>query len=413
MSNHITQNIAAVPLLWIVPLAIYLLTFILCFDGKGWYRRELFLAMLAAALGVMAWTLADPKLTHELAIQIGVFCGGLFLACMFCHGELVRLKPAPAYLTRFYLMISLGGALGSALVGIVAPLVLPAYFELAVGLVVAALLLLWQVRRGHIVFGALAVAAVLATAGCAVWAIVEFYDDTIVATRNFYGVLRVQEFGRDTRQPPPVADPRHDPARHAVPGAGVPRGGRRPTTRRRRASAACSRCCIPATKPLKVGVIGLGTGTLATYGAKGDVYRFYDINPGRDQDRAARLHVPRRTATRRSRSSLGDARLSLEREPPQQFDVLVDRRVLERRDPGAPHHVRGARRLPAAHEARRRHRVPRHQPLPEPRPGRRGPRARARPARDPHRGRRRGLAREPQRLGAAVRPPRIARQARR
>ena len=160
MSNHITQNIAAVPLLWIAPLAIYLLTFILCFDGKGWYRRDSLLAMLAAGLGVMAWTLADPKLTHELALQIGVFCGGLFVACMFCHGELVRLKPAPRYLTRFYLMISLGGALGSALVGIVAPLVLPAYFELAGGLVAVALLLLWQVRRGHLVFGALAAAAV-------------------------------------------------------------------------------------------------------------------------------------------------------------------------------------------------------------------------------------------------------------
>ena len=163
VSNHITQNIAAVPLLWIVPLAIYLLTFILCFDGKGWYRRDTFLAMLAAGLCVMAWTLADSKFTHELEIQIGVFCAGLFLACMFCHGELVRLKPAPAYLTRFYLMISLGGAVGSALVGIVAPLVLPAYFELAGGLVIAAVLLLWQVRRQHIVFGALAVAAVLTT----------------------------------------------------------------------------------------------------------------------------------------------------------------------------------------------------------------------------------------------------------
>ena len=210
------------PLLWIAPLAIYLLTFILCFDGKGWYRRDTFLAMLAAGLGVMAWTLADSKLTHELALQIGVFCGGLFLACMFCHGELVRLKPAPEYLTRFYLMISLGGALGSALVGIVAPLVLPAYFELAGGLVVAALLLLWQVRQGHIVFGALAVAAVLGTAGCAVWAIVQFYDDTIVATPQL--LRRAARAGTRPRQrqSSPVADPRHDPARHAVHGAGIP-----------------------------------------------------------------------------------------------------------------------------------------------------------------------------------------------
>jgi hypothetical protein len=98
----------------------------------------------------MGWTLADPKLTHDLEIQIGVFCVGLFLACMFCHGELVRLKPAPKYLTRFYLMVSLGGAIGSTLVGIVAPLLLPADFELAAGLVIAALLLLWQSRRARV-----------------------------------------------------------------------------------------------------------------------------------------------------------------------------------------------------------------------------------------------------------------------
>ena len=100
VTNHITQNIAAVPLLWIVPLSLYLLTFILCFDGKGWYRRDIFLAMLAAALGVMGWTLADPQLTHELAIQVDVFCVGFFLACMFCHGELVTLQAGAARTSR-------------------------------------------------------------------------------------------------------------------------------------------------------------------------------------------------------------------------------------------------------------------------------------------------------------------------
>ena len=131
--------------------------------------------MLAAALGVMAWTLADPTLTHELEIQIGVFCVGLFLACMFCHGELVRLKPAPRYLTRFYLMISLGGAVGSALVGIVAPLLLPGVLRAPAGLVLCALLLLWQVRRDYPVFGVLGLAALFATIGCAVWGATEFY----------------------------------------------------------------------------------------------------------------------------------------------------------------------------------------------------------------------------------------------
>ena len=321
VSNHITQNIAAVPLLWIAPLAIYLLTFILCFDGKGWYRRDIFIAMLAAGLCVMGWTLADSKFTHELWLQIGVFCGGLFLACMFCHGELVTLKPAPEYLTRFYLMISLGGALGSALVGIVAPLVLPAYFELAGGLVITALLLLWQVRQGHIVFGALAAAAVLGTMGCAIWAIVQFYDDTIVATRNFYGVLRIQELGRDT------ANHRrsliHGTILHGTQYM-EPEFRRRPTTYYTPSSGIGMLLEVlhPTTRALKVGVIGLGTGTLASYGAKGDVYRFYDINSGvmkiaqRDftylQDSDATIEL-----------ALGDARLSLEREPSQQFDVLA------------------------------------------------------------------------------------------
>jgi len=197
ITNHLCQNISSIPLLWVVPLSIYLLTFILCFDGRGWYRPELFASMLAAGLGVMAWTLADRNLTHKLELQIGVFCVGLFLACMFCHGELARLKPAPRYLTRFYLMVSAGGAAGSALVGLVAPLVLPAYFELALGLAGCAALLAFQVRRRHPVFVALAIVAVLFTVGAGAWQVHDFFDGTLLATRNFYGVLRVQLYGGD------------------------------------------------------------------------------------------------------------------------------------------------------------------------------------------------------------------------
>ena len=174
MTGHITQNIAAVPLLWIVPLSLYLISFILCFDGMGWYRREIFFAMVATSLGVMGWTLADPRLTHELFLQLGVFCAGFFLACMFCHGELVTLKPAPRYLTRFYLMISLGGALGSIAAGVVAPLVFTANFDLAIALVACALLLLWQTRREPLVFPALAVLSLAFTIGCGIWSRVEF-----------------------------------------------------------------------------------------------------------------------------------------------------------------------------------------------------------------------------------------------
>ncbi len=321
VSNHITQNIASVPLLWIAPLAIYLLTFILCFDASGWYRRDIFLAMLAAGLGVMAWTLADSDLTHELAIQIGVFCGGLFLACMFCHGELVRLKPAPKYLTRFYLMISLGGAGGSVLVGLIAPLVLPAHFELAGGLVLCALLLLWQVRRDHVVFGVLGLVAAVATVACGVWSIRQFYEDVIVSTRNFYGVLRVTEWGSDEANHRRSLT--HGTILHGTQFL-APDLRRRPTTYYTATSGIgrLLEALHPRRDPIRVGVIGLGTGTIATYGSKSDVYRFYDINPDV-------ITIAQRDFTFLGDSdatielALGDARLSLEREPPQNFDVLA------------------------------------------------------------------------------------------
>jgi SAM-dependent methyltransferase len=322
VSNHITQDIAAIPLLWIAPLAIYLLTFILCFDTSGWYRREIFLAMAAASIGVMAWTKADPSLTHELILQISVFCAGLFIACMFCHGELARLKPAPKYLTRFYLMVSLGGAGGSVLVGIVAPLVLPANFELIGGLVLCALLLVWQVRRSHVVFIVLAALGVIASIGCGVWAVHEFYDDVIVAKRNFYGVLRVTEWGAgdDVNHRRSLI---HGTIMHGTQFQ-APDLRDRPTSYYTQTSGIgrLLESLHPRKDPLKVGVIGLGTGTIATYGAKGDTYRFYDINPDvvaiaqRDftylGDSAAKIELP-----------LGDARLSLEREPKQNFDVLA------------------------------------------------------------------------------------------
>ncbi len=326
VSNHITQNVASVPLLWVVPLSIYLVTFILCFDAPHWYRRDLFLAVLAAILGVMAWSLVPySDLTHDLTVQMSVFGIGLFVACMFCHGELVRLKPSPSYLTRFYLMVSLGGAVGSAVVGIVAPLVLPADFELNAVLVLCALLLLWQTRRDAFVFPGLAGASVLATLIFGGWAIVEFYDNTIVATRNFYGVLRVQETGDEV----------NGKRRQLIHG-NIMHGKqylrddlKREATSYYSASSGVGRvieAMHPRKDPIKVGVIGLGTGTIAVYGAKGDTYRFYDINPGvidvakRDfsylRDSDATIELP-----------LGDARLTLERElretGPQNFDVLA------------------------------------------------------------------------------------------
>jgi len=321
VTNHITQNIAAVPLLWIVPLTLYLLTFILNFDSSRWYPRELVLPMAAAALGVMAWCVADTRLAHELELQLGVFCIGLFIACMFCHGELARQKPAPAYLTRFYLMVSLGGAAGAALVGIVAPLVLKAHFELGLGLIATACLLTWQVRRSAPVFGLLGLVSVIVTAGCAIWNVVSFYDTTIVTARNFYGVLRVQESGVNEVS-------RHRSLVHGTIMHGLQYLS--PQFRRQATSYYTTTSGIgrlletlhPRKEPLRVGVIGLGTGTLASYGTPGDLYRFYDINP-------AVVRIAREDFTYLAQSEahietpLGDARLTLEREPAADLDILA------------------------------------------------------------------------------------------
>jgi hypothetical protein len=321
VSNHICQNIASIPLLWIAPLSIYLLTFILCFDSTRWYRREFFAAMLAAGLGVMAFTLADRSLIHRLELQLGVFCGGLFLACMFCHGELARLKPAPRHLTRFYLMVSLGGALGSALVGLLAPIVLPAYFELGFGLAACAALLVFQLRRQHLVFVTLAAGALLFSLGANAWAIREFYDSTLLATRNFYGVLRVQEFDHGTPN-------YHRSLVHGTILHGTqyldPKLERQATTYYTPSSGIgrAIESMHPSLKPLKVGVIGLGAGTIASYGSKDDVYRFYDINPA-VVDIARRDFSFLRTSDATIEIALGDARLSLEGEPPQRFDLLA------------------------------------------------------------------------------------------
>ena len=321
VTSHISQNIAAVPLLWVVPLALYLLTFILCFESSHWYPREMMLPIATATLGIMAWSAADPRLTHELVLQLSVFCAGLFIACMFCHGELALLKPTPRYLTRFYLMVSLGGALGAALVGIVAPVVLPAHFELPLGLIAATALLLWQVRRDMKILPALALVALVETVGCTVWGVLNFYDTTILASRNFYGVMRVQESGTN------------DVSRHRTLMNGTIMHGfqyltppfDRQATSYYTASSGIGRLLDtlhPRRDPLRVGVIGLGTGTLAVYGTPGDLYRFYDINP-------AVVAIARRDFTYLGRSEanietpLGDARLTLERGPPANLDVLA------------------------------------------------------------------------------------------
>src|SRR5439155_570804 len=203
VTNHITQNVASVPFLWVLPLALYLGSFILAFDHARWYVRPLFIVVLVALLPAMAFYVPSLK----LHVAVPLYLIGLFVSCMFCHGELARLKPDPLHLTRYYLMISLGGAFGAVLVAILAPLTLPGYFELGIALVLLALLLVLRLRR-IFMWGGVAVSVV--TALLVVRGVHDYSAGVRVMERDFYGVVRTA----DHDSPIPYRSMYHGPIMH-------------------------------------------------------------------------------------------------------------------------------------------------------------------------------------------------------
>ena len=132
-TNKLCQDVAVVPFLWILPLALYLLSFILCFDHPRWYARGLFAALFAAGTLIDAYLLYARN-DAPLGLQIVCYVSTLFAACMVCHGEIYRIRPPAAQLTSFYLHIATGGAVGALFVAVAAPLVFDDYFELQAGL---------------------------------------------------------------------------------------------------------------------------------------------------------------------------------------------------------------------------------------------------------------------------------------
>ncbi len=317
ITNHITQNVAAIPFLWVLPLSVYLLTFVLSFESDRWYRRAVFLPLAAAMLALCAFGLQD-SLGSDVKTALPIYIVGLFALCMFLHGEMAKLRPASAYLTRFYLMLSLGGALGGVSVGLVAPHVLPAYYELGVGLVLCALVaaLLWRGRR-------LGVAASLALAGCCAWFLVlQVEGDAGGARRmqrNFYGTLVTLDTGEDAKTR--SRQMYHGSVKHGEQYL-APERRREPTAYYGPRSGIGRAIAAAPAGPRRVGLIGLGAGTLATYGRVGDDYRVYEINPQVFDLADTEFSFLADSAARIERV-LGDARLALEREAPQGFDVLA------------------------------------------------------------------------------------------
>jgi MFS family permease len=322
VTNHLTQNISSIPLLWVFPLAVYLLTFILCFEGRDWYRPGLYGASLAWTLAVMAWFLADRRLQFDLTWQVVVFLVGLYFVCMFCHGEIARRRPGPRHLTQFYLVVSLGGVVGGALVGFVAPVTLPGYLELDIALVAVGIMAVAiNVQRPWpAVAGLSAVAAFVA--GAVAYHVYTFTEDTLHIERNYYGVLRVKEGQTDPNDP----QTRYRSLVHGAILHGEQYLGekyRHAATTYYQVSSGIGRTLLAFEgRPIKVGIIGLGAGSLAVYEDGDDTYRFYDINPA--VVRIAHTYFTYLAdAPGKTEIVLGDARLSLEREPAQGFDVLA------------------------------------------------------------------------------------------
>ena len=328
ISNHISQNVASIPFLWVLPLTLYLLTFVLVFEGRGgrgFYIRQLWLGPTLVVLGFMAWGLTAERGVLEIDYAIPLYCTGLFLTCMFCHGELAAAKPAPRYLTRFYLMLSVGGAAGGMFVGLAAPKLFNGYIEMPLGLVACTLMAVIVTR--HLFNRPLTVwaplAALVAAGACTYygWKYDEFLkENTIHASRNFYGTLRVKQTLADTD---PDANRRlvhgvimhgeqyiHPSHRHIITSYYGDTSG---------VGMALSRI-HPVNQ--RVGVIGLGAGTLAGYGQEGDYFRLYEINP-KVIDIATYYFYYLTGSKAKVETALGDARLVLEREKPQQFDVLA------------------------------------------------------------------------------------------
>lgn len=330
ITNTLTEDVASIPLLWIIPLTLYLLTFIIAFDSPRWYpRRILFPALSIVALWLLRlnWLQTEVSLLERF---IGYsFC--LFALCLFCHGELARRKPATRHLTTYYLCISVGGAIGGVLVAVVAPNVFNRLLELPLGVVAAAVLTFACLRGDPITKGKqwallFAAASLLVLLGPDVIKPLTFArNDTILArTRNFYGTLMVSEFDASGQ-----GDPRYlvRAMNHGTTSHGTqfqsPEFRHKPTLYYTPSGGAgLTLDHFPKTKHRRVGLVGLGVGTLAAYGKAGDTYRFYEINP--DVVKLAREYFTYLSDSPASvEIVLGDARLALERENPQHFDIMV------------------------------------------------------------------------------------------
>lgn len=381
VTAHVCQDVAVIPFFWIAPLSLYLLSFIICFDKAVWYRRSLFSLLLGGTVFWVCFVMLDSDIeevvnrwilktnetfpaldiTYRMSLDgdyLGevseavnsvleaahlkfrlevsdfvaesvVFLSMLFALCMVCHGEVVRCKPSSKYLTEFYLMISAGGALGGIFVGLVCPQVFSFHVEMNIGLVAAFMLaigVLWDDFWQTFALNRLWKRGVAFIWGFAFLLLVvraqfnAYDEEAILMKRNFYGVLKVKEHNEGSEEHirellngrilhgSQFVDPLRSksPTTYYSPESGVGIAVR----------------FLRNERPIRVAVVGLGTGTMAAYGEMGDSYTFYEINPN-VRDIAQSYFTYLGDSAAQITIELGDARISMERQDPQNFDLIV------------------------------------------------------------------------------------------
>jgi len=358
ITNHVCQDVAVVPFFWVVPLSLYLLSFIICFDGEGWYCRWLYGILTAGATFFLCLVLmgadVDDFLTEwkvtslvnklglefqfddfasDLIVEAGLYMVVLFLICMVCHGELVRCKPSPRYLTSFYLMISAGGALGGMFVALVCPMIFSSFLELGIGLVLAFMLAVWVLSDAwwntwvlnHVAKRCVAFALAFVLLLVVVRAQFEtFATDAVLKVRNFYGVLSIDEDDVDDPEYH-IRELLNGRILHGSQFIDYEKRQQPITYYNAESGVGVTFNRFPKPSPRRIATVGLGTGTIASYARAGDYLCFYEINPNVQMLARTQFHYLEDAEARGAKIhiELGDARISMERQPPQNYDIIA------------------------------------------------------------------------------------------
>ena len=323
VTNHICQDVAVIPFLWVLPLSLYLVSFIICFDSPQWYKpRWIAVATLVGVFGTQAKTFLPGS--FHLVTDVLSYMLTLLGVCLLAHGEVARIKPRAAFLTQYYMLLSAGGAIGGLIVAVVCPTLLNTHFELPVmmSLITALSFVMLFVCRGwsKVDYDWSAVGRLrFAAAAMAILPLVAMsltpQEEVITSVRNFFGVLKVERNELGIRLV-------HGSTIHGMQLSGK-RSGQPTTYYSRPSGVGRTFTNLQNLNPnLHIGVVGLGCGVLATYGREGDRFDMIEINPA-VVDIAEKHFTFLSDSQARIQNHLGDGRLVLERMTDSRFDLLV------------------------------------------------------------------------------------------